>query len=212
MKYKSNDRRPISARNSRFSQRTAAFLVQRGVSPNTISGVSILFGIGAGLSLAAISNSSMARLWWALTAVFILLRLLANMLDGMVAIEAGKASAIGELYNEVPDRISDVAIFIGAGFTAGSSPHLGYIAAILALFIAYLRALGNQMGVTQLFLGPMGKSHRMFTLVAICLYSALTPTLWQPSALVEWGLLVIIAGSVVTIIRRLQRIVVKVNA
>ena len=36
----------------------------------------------------------------------ILLRLLANMLDGMVADESGEGGPLGSLYNEIPDRIS----------------------------------------------------------------------------------------------------------
>lgn len=206
MKNQSSDRRPISARNSQYSQRFSTFLAQRGVAPNTISVASVIFAVGAGLSLIATSSNLTHRVWWALTAVLILLRLLANMFDGMVAVETGKTSVAGELFNELPDRISDVVIFVSAGFAAGSSPHLGYITALLALFIAYVRALGNHMGVSQLFIGPMAKSHRMFTLAGLCLYNATAPTAWQPPSLLTWGLLVISVGSVITLVRRLQQI------
>jgi len=206
MKNQTSDRRPISARNSQYSQRVSTFLAQRGVSPNTISIASVIFAIGAGLSLIATSSSFTHRAWWILTAVLIVLRLLANMFDGMVALETGRTSAAGELFNEVPDRISDVVIFASAGFAIGSSPHLGYITAILALFVAYVRALGNHMGVSQLFIGPMAKSHRMFTLAAICLFNAVIPTAWELPSLLMWGLLLISLGSVITIIRRLQQI------
>lgn len=204
MKNQTPDRRPISARNSPYSQRVSTFLAQHGVSPNIISVASVVFAVGAGLSLIATSSNFPPRVWWILTAVLIVLRLSANMLDGMVAMETGKTSAVGELFNEVPDRISDVVIFVSAGFAAGSSPHLGYITAILALFIAYVRALGNYMGVTQLFIGPMAKSHRMFTLTAFCLCNAVIPAAWQLPSLLTWGLLIISAGSVITIIRRVQ--------
>src|SRR5438105_2817615 len=36
------------------------------------------------------------------------LRLLCNLLDGMVAIEGGFRSRSGEVFNELPDRVSDV--------------------------------------------------------------------------------------------------------
>ena len=206
MKNQKSDRRPISARNSQYSHRFSTFLARRRVAPNTISVASVIFAAGAGLSLIATSSNLTHRVWWALTAVLIVLRLLANMFDGMVAMGTGKTSAAGELFNELPDRISYVVIFVSAGFAAGSSPHLGYITAILALFIAYVRALGNHMGVSQLFIGPMAKSHRMFTLAALCLYNAIVPTVWQPPSLLTWGLLVITVGSVITVIRRLQQI------
>jgi phosphatidylglycerophosphate synthase len=207
MKNQTSDRRPISARNSQYSQRVSTFLAQHGVTPNIISIASIVFAVGASLCLLATSSGFTHRIWWLLATVLIVLRLLANMFDGMVAMETGKTSAIGELFNEIPDRISDVLIFISAGFAAGSSLHLGYITAILALFIAYIRAMGNHMGVSQLFIGPMAKSHRMFTLIAFCLYNAIIPAAWQLPSLLTWGLLIISIGSIITIIRRLQRIV-----
>ena len=77
------------------------------------------------------------------------LRLLANMLDGMVAIETGKASPAGAMYNEVPDSVSDAAMFLGAGYALGGQPPLGYIAALLAVFLAYLRAQGKWPGPTR---------------------------------------------------------------
>lgn len=41
--------------------------------------------------------------------------MLANMLDGMVAIESGRASPLGELYNDAPDRIAEAAVRALAG-------------------------------------------------------------------------------------------------
>lgn len=208
MKPHISDRRPISARNSKISQNIAALLTQTGISPNSISIASMIFAAGAGGSLVATKYSTNNEIWWISSIVLIILRLLANMFDGMVAVESGKSSAIGELYNELPDRISDAIIFISAGFASGSSPHLGYIAALLAILIAYTRTLGNFMGVTQLFLGPMAKSHRMFTLSAFCLLTALSQNVFEIQNLFSWGLLFIITGSVLTFLRRVKLIVV----
>jgi len=63
----------------------------------------------------------------------------------MVAIASGTASPVGELYNDVPDRFSDAATFIGLGFAAGGYPMLGWIAAILAIMTAYVRILGKSL-------------------------------------------------------------------
>ena len=202
MKTHTSDRRPISARNSRISEHISSLLTKQGISPNAISIASMVFAAGAGGSLVATKYGNNDGIWWSCSIVLIIMRLLANMFDGMVAVETGKTSAAGELFNEVPDRVSDVVIFVSAGFAAGSSPHLGYLTAILALFIAYVRALGNYVGVTQLFIGPMAKSHRMFTLAAFCLFNAIIPIPF----LLTWGLLIICVGSVITIIRRLQHI------
>lgn len=207
---KVRDRRPISARSSQIAKGVTSFLVAIRATPNAISIASVVFAVGAGLCLLATSSRFAHPAWWFLAPVFIVLRLLANMFDGMVAVKTGTTSDLGELFNEVPDRISDVIIFVCAGFAAGSSPDLGYLAAILALAVAYVRALGNYMRVKKLFIGPMAKSHRMFTLSAFCLFIGFAPALMPD--LLAGGLGLISAGSVVTIARRLGRIAAEARA
>ncbi len=75
----------------------------------------MIAGIAAGICLAATAYtpSLTTRAAWLLAACLIQLRLLANMFDGMVAIEQGRQSPLGELYNEIPDRVSDAFILIG---------------------------------------------------------------------------------------------------
>jgi len=203
------DRRPIGARSHPLSHRLAAFLARLGLSPNAISMMSMVFAAGAGLCLAQ-TRAHDRWFWWLAAAVLIVLRLLANMLDGMVAVEFNRGSPLGELFNEAPDRFSDALIFIGAGFAAGSSPHLGYLAALLAVLTAYIRTLGNQMGVHHLFIGPCAKAQRMWALVALLIYRGLAP--WQPPHLLAWGLGVISLCTLLTIFRRLQKIIREVQA
>jgi phosphatidylglycerophosphate synthase len=209
------DRRPIAARNLPVFQAMAHWLATRGVTPNAISVAGMISGIGAGvvLALTGLASSPWDRLAWIVGAILIQLRLLANMLDGMVAVESGKVSPVGELYNEAPDRVSDAATLMGAGFAAGGSPVLGFSAACVAVFVAYVRALGKGAGAPQEFCGPMAKQQRMAIVTAIALYQGLTPASWQPA----WGqdgqfgplavaLLIIIIGGIATAIRRLLRI------
>ncbi len=117
---------------------------------------------------------------------------------------------MGELYNEVPDRISDAAVFIGAGFAWGGNVALGYIATILAIFTAYVRASGKIAGAPNEFCGPMAKQHRMLVITIVCLYSAAVPRSWQmlhfdnfEFGAMSLGLVTIIAGCLVTVVRRL---------
>jgi phosphatidylglycerophosphate synthase len=209
------ERRPIAARNLPIFQSLAGWLANRGASPNGISVSGMISGIAAGCALAGASRlaSMEQRLALLAGAVLIQLRLLANMLDGMVAIASGRTSAVGELYNEVPDRVSDTAILIGAGYAPGADPVLGYWAACLALFTAYVRAMGKGAGAPQEFCGPMAKQQRMFVVTVCATYLALTPTAWEPAwdvphlpGLMAVGLAVIIVGAAATAVRRLLRI------
>src|SRR6266481_3072525 len=206
------DRRPIATRNRKWAQAVTASLASRRVSPNVISiaGMSACMVAGVALGLTSVAYH---RIFWLVAALGAQLWLTANMLDGMVALASGRASKVGELYNEVPDRVSDAAVLIGAGFAWGGNVALGYIAAILAIFTAYVRAAGKIAGAPNEFCGPMAKQHRMLVITLICVYAAITPRSWQMMAfndsrigLMTFGLAVIVVGCVITVIRRVARI------
>jgi len=206
------ERRPIASRDLPVMQRIAAWLVRHNASANDISLAGMFAGMLAGISLAAtnyLDSPGLVRAAWLAGATFVQLRLLANLFDGMVAIGSGKASPVGELYNEVPDRVSDAATLIGLGFAAASSPALGYLAAIAAVFTAYVRAMGKIVGGTQDFCGPMAKPQRMFLVTVCAVVMALLPSGWRPQwqtlGLPDLVLAVIFTGCLVTSIRRLRR-------
>ena len=71
-------------------------------------------------------------------------------------------------------------MFIGAGYAAGGNAVLGYVAACLAVFLAYLRAQGKVAGAHQEFCGPMAKPQRAFTMTVVALYCAVAPAHWHP--------------------------------
>src|SRR6059058_5251244 len=206
------DRRPIATRNRKWAQDATASLASRNVSPNAISIAGMCACIVGGIALGLTSIVDY-RILWLIAALGAQLRLTANMLDGMVAIASSRTSKTGDLYNEVPDRISDAAVFIGAGFAWGGNVTLGYIATILAIFTAYVRAAGKIAGAPNEFCGPMAKQHRMLVITLICVYAATTPRSWQIITLnnsqigvMTLGLIVIVLGCVITVVRRVARI------
>lgn len=207
------ERRPIATRETNWSRRIAEWLSERGASPNAISLAGMCAGVAAGTLLAATRFPGWETACFLGGAICIQLRLLANMFDGMVAIAQNRTSPVGELYNEVPDRVSDAATLIGAGFAVGGDPTLGYAAACLAIFVAYVRVQGRVAGAPQEFCGPMAKPHRVAAVTVAALYAGLAPPGWQPSFEAAGGrgvlalmLAVIVVGEVVTVVRRLWRI------
>lgn len=203
------DRRPIAARSHPASAWLSTRLVKAGISANGISVAGGGFGIAAGTLLWAtgsFAEGSAARACWIAAAVCVQLRLLCNMMDGMVALESGKASPVGELYNEVPDRVSDSATLIGLGYAAGGSAVLGWAAALFAMLTAYVRCAGRAAGARSHFAGPMAKQHRMALATVCALACGAGPAAWsaEPIALATWTLAVIAVGSAVTAVRRLR--------
>ena len=201
------DRRPIAARNLGTMQRAAAWLVARRASANGISLAGMAAALLAGACLALVPHlTGAAWVVWLLAALLIQLRLLANLLDGMVALGRGIASPVGELFNEVPDRVSDTAVLAGLGLAAGQ-PALGLGAALAAMATAYIRAVGRAAGAPSDFRGPMAKQHRMALVTAAALWCALASLAGAPAA---WSapvpgavLWVILAGALLTAARRL---------
>jgi phosphatidylglycerophosphate synthase len=204
------ERRPIAARSWTVSRAVSSWLARKGVSPNAISIAGLLAALLAGglLAFTAVS-ADLARFAWLGAGVLIAVRLLANMFDGMVALETKRVSPIGELFNEVPDRLSDVAIIVGLGYAGGGDATIGYLAALAAVFTAYVRAADKIAGAPQDYRGPMAKPHRMFLIIFICVIGTVAPEpVARPLdrtglAVPAIALAVIAIGSVLTAVRRL---------
>jgi phosphatidylglycerophosphate synthase len=205
------DRRPIAARSHPASVAVAAFLIRVGASPNGVSIAGMIAALGAGVLLAGtVWWPTLAIPLWLGAALLVQLRLAANMLDGMVAIGARRVSPVGELFNDVPDRVSDSAVLIGLGIAAGNVT-LGAFAALAAMATAYVRALGRSIGAPSEFCGPMAKPHRMALITALAVVACVLPPDWRPiaSAATLWAIALL---ALVTTARRLARTAAHMNA
>jgi phosphatidylglycerophosphate synthase len=201
------NRRPIKAREQAWVHRLAHALVGFGMSPNQMSAASVVAAVlGAAAYAGAAATAQPARaVCLVAAAVFIQMRLLANLLDGLMAVEEGKKTLTGVLYNEFPDRIADTVLLAAAGYASGW-PDLGWLAAVLAVGTAYVRAFGGSLGYEQDFSGPMAKQHRMFALTVGTLAAAIGAAFvaWQTILVATLG--VIALGCAATMVRRTQRI------
>lgn len=201
------NRRPIATRGSAWAQRLASALARSAITPNQISVFSVLFA-GGGAALLV---------WWPtpagllLCAVCIQLRLICNLIDGMVAMEGGKASAVGKIYNEFPDRIADSLLIVALGYACGWA-WLGWLGALLAALTAYVRVFGGALGFAQDFRGPFAKQQRMAVLTVGCVAAA-GAAFWLP---LRYALLtaavIIAAGSALTCATRTRAIAAQLRA
>ncbi|HEY2138781.1 MAG TPA: hypothetical protein VGH00_01775, partial [Chthoniobacterales bacterium] len=123
-----------------------------------------------------------------------------------------KASWRGEILNDLPDRVSDVLIFVGVAHSGWTHPFLGYWAAIFALLTAYVGMFGQAVGVQREFSGLMSKPWRMVTL-HIGAWLTLGYFWWHKGRLssatltiLDWACLAVVAGCVETMVVRLRRI------
>lgn len=198
-------RRVLATRSAPWARALARHLTATGLRPNTVSVISVVFAAGAGAAFAMAPVRGGYAAWLVVAAACIQLRLLCNMLDGMLAIEGGLKSRTGDIYNELPDRLADILILVGAGYSVRDVPYgpeLGWLAAVIALLTAYIRVLSGSLELPQRFLGPMAKQHRMFVLTLAALIAAVESQFSSPPRAVWVGLAVIVLGSVVTAGRR----------
>jgi len=177
-------------------------LLKTRISPNQISVISIVFGISGAAFFLHSFHHPLALLG---AAASIQLRLIANMMDGLVATEGGRASANGLLYNEVPDRFTDVLFLASAGYASGSSVGIiaGWLASCGALMTAYIRLHGAAINEgAHDFCGPFAKPQRMFVLTLAALIAAFFPTF----GILTGSLVLIAAGTFFTFARRTARL------
>jgi phosphatidylglycerophosphate synthase len=148
--YEPSSRRPIAAVFQRTASAATRFCVRHGIHPDTISYLSV---VAALIAAICFWKSGAARWLLIIAPLFCYLRLWFNMLDGLVAFAAGKASRRGEILNDLPDRISDIVIFVGVAHSGLMNPLIGYWAAISALLTSYVGLFGQALGVQRQFGG-----------------------------------------------------------
>lgn len=208
------NRREVSARKINLFHQLAIRLVKLGFTPNQISILSSVFSLVSGLMffLVTIKTKQEDKIWYLLMAIAgIQFRLICNLIDGLMAVEGGLKTKSGELFNDVPDRFSDVFIIVGAGYLANAL-NLSWIACLLAILTAYIRALGASLTGKHDFVGPMAKQNRMAVITLGTLGAV-----FEVALQLEFGyfmylsLIVVALGSAITCIRRLYRIYVSLE-
>jgi phosphatidylglycerophosphate synthase len=207
--YKPKSRRPIADAFRRTAGGAVALCVRLNIHPDAVS-----YGSIVASGFAAVCFWQSARWPWLLIAGPLLcyVRLWLNMLDGMVALASGKASPRGEILNDLPDRISDILIFVGVAHSGLCAIVCGYWAALFAVLTAYVGMFGQAVGVQREFSGVMAKPWRMVTL-HVGAWITLAMVWWNggnvragPMTVLDWTCLIVIAGCIETIWVRLAKI------
>ena len=176
-----------------------------GISPNGVTVLATLVGIGSGLAFA---SGRFALGGW----LFILSGIL-DTLDGKLARVRNRVTRAGAAFDSLLDRYADGAVLFGLAFYFRNSWAL--IPALAALFgtsmVPYVRAKAESFGVTMKE-GLMQRPERVFTLGIAVMMSpfveALLPTSGghSPQRLAAVGLVLLAVTSNTTAIGRIARL------
>jgi CDP-diacylglycerol--glycerol-3-phosphate 3-phosphatidyltransferase len=167
-----------------------------GVTPNHITAATLAASVGMGLWLLLTVDRTVP-LW--VMPVFLLLRMAANALDGMIARTYGLTTRTGAVFNEVADVLADAALYLP--FAAVPGIRTGFPVAIVVLAavteVAGLAAM--TVGGTRRHDGPMGKSDRA---LAFAMVSVLCAAGVRSRAILDGSMGVIVVLLLATIVNR----------
>ncbi|ARO31204.1 CDP-alcohol phosphatidyltransferase protein [Rhizobium sp. NXC14] len=131
-------------------------LAARGVTANQVTSVAAAVSVALGLFL------SVAPLphWFLLVPVWFLLRMGLNAIDGMLAREHGQKSILGAYLNEIGDVVSDAALYFPFALIDPNDLMPVMAVIFLSALTEFAGILGQTVGASRRYDGPLGKSDR----------------------------------------------------
>ena len=137
-----------------------------GISPNSITLFSILLSF---VIACFFWNTSDNSSYFLIVAFGLLLRMMLNALDGMMARIYKLQSKLGEILNEVGDIISDVAIYFPLILFESLEVEIAIIFILLSIINEFCGLIAKVISRERRYDGPMGKSDRAFLVGVICI-------------------------------------------
>ena len=145
-----------------------------GVTPNFLTVFTILFSFFIGyLLFLGIEN----KIYFLFVSLGLLLRMMLNALDGMMATTYNLKSKEGEILNEIGDVLSDIAIYFPFIYFSFVSIELVIIFISLSVINEFCGLLSKSISGVRRYDGPMGKSDRAFFVGIICIVLFFTNTI-----------------------------------
>lgn len=178
----------------------ARALLRAGVSPDAVTVAGTV-----GVSAAALALYPMDQLFWG--TIVITLFVFSDLVDGIMAREAGASGPWGSFLDSTLDRIQDAAIFLALswwGFGAGQTPAVGVLAGVclaLGMLVSYARAKAESLGLTA----SGGVAERAERLVLTLVFAGLTG-LGLPTVVLTTVLALLAVASLVTVLQRVAAV------
>lgn len=148
----------------------ATRLAQAGVTANQVTLGACIGSLAIGIFVAA---SAPLRWPFLLLPLWLFIRMALNAIDGMLAREFGQKSRLGAYLNELTDVVSDAALYAPFAWLVSFGPFWIGLAVLLAALGELAGVLGQSIGASRRYDGPMGKSDRAFVFGALGLWVGL---------------------------------------
>lgn len=147
----------------------ARHLARLGIRANQVTVFTCLLSMAAGSFLLLAPGP---RMFAVLPAVF-LIRMALNAMDGILAREFQRETALGLYLNEVADVVSDLFLYLPFAHLSGFNPFWIWNVVVLSVISEMTGVLAVAAGARRRYDGPMGKSDRALVFGATALWAAL---------------------------------------
>jgi phosphatidylglycerophosphate synthase len=174
-------------------------LVKNKISPDWMTYAAIL--VAAGMSIL-IYLSTTNRYLLLFVAAGVPIRLAMNALDGQVSRALGLADPMGEVKNELGDRLADMLIFVSFCFVPEIPLAISITALCITFLVAYVGILSKALTGVREYAGIMGKPDRMTVIAIMAVLVAITAQWYWLSI----GLVIVIILGVYTLWLRVAKI------
>lgn len=178
----------------------ARALLRAGVSPDAVTVAGTV-----GVSAAALILYPMDQLFWGTLAITLFV--FSDLVDGIMAREAGTTGPWGSFLDSTLDRVQDASIFLALcwwGFGAGQAAPVGVLAGVclaLGMLVSYVRAKAESLGLTA----SGGVAERAERLVLTLVFAGLTG-LGLPTVVLTAVLALLAAASLITVLQRVAAV------
>ena len=144
------------------------FLARFGVTANQVTVFACALSVALGLGL----YHWPVREAFALVPLWMFLRMAFNAVDGMLAREHGQQSKLGAFLNELTDVLADAALYLPFAIIAPFNTFWVAVVVLLSAMSELTGVLGQTVGASRRYDGPMGKSDRAFVFGVLALLVA----------------------------------------
>lgn len=172
-------------------------LDRAGVTPDQVTLAAVPVAILAGVCLLASPSAPLVLLVVPLLAV---VRIVLNLIDGNLARRTGRIHPRGELFNEVGDRLADVAFLAPVAFLPGALSQVVLLGVMTGVMASYVGITSKAAGGERLYGGILSKPGRMALLCACCIWALIASP--DTTAWAAFGP-VLLLGTTLTLLERI---------
>ena len=171
------------------------FLRRVGVTPNGLTWSALVL---SGVMGWMFVQGQEQPVWYCIIVLSLLLRMILNALDGMMARSHDMATKGGAVLNELGDVVSDALVMWPLALLPGM--HAGWVGVLLWLSAVneLSGVLGGWLNGERRYDGPMGKSDRTLAWGVLCLFLGFEADVseWLPIALCVVFLCLILSTAI----------------